>query len=74
MYTYRISCYVDGDGRTKDNHASTPLRMVGKVSLLDWRFRIFSFYPTIAPTGLVHAEDSLETETQFKEKKKVERP
>ena len=32
------------------------------------RFRNFSFYPSIAPTGLVRAEDSLETETRFKEK------
>ena len=38
-----------------------------------WRFRNFSFYPSIAPTGLGRAEDSLETETRFKEKKKVER-
>ena len=27
----------------------------------NWRFRNFSFYPSIAPTGLVRAEDSLET-------------
>ena len=35
-----------------------------------WRFRNFSFYPSIAPTGLVRAEDSLETETRFKEKRR----
>ena len=34
-----------------------------------WRFRNFSFYPSIAPTGLVRAEDSLETETRLKGKK-----
>ena len=34
------------------------------------RFRNFSFYPSIAPTGLVRAEDSLKTETQFKEKRR----
>ena len=33
-----------------------------------WRFRNFCFYPGLAPTGLVRAEDSLETETRFKEK------
>ena len=32
-----------------------------------WRFQNFSFYPSIAPTGLVRAEDSLKTETRFKE-------
>ena len=32
------------------------------------RFRNSGFYPSIAPTGLVRAEDSLETETRFKEK------
>ena len=31
------------------------------------RFRNFSLYPIIAPTGLVRVEDSLETETRFKE-------
>ena len=34
------------------------------------RFRNFSFYPSIAPTGLVRAEDSLETETRFEEKRR----
>ena len=34
------------------------------------RFRNFSFYPSIAPTGLVRAEDSLETETRFTIRKK----
>ena len=39
-------------------------------AMLMWRFRNFSFYPSIAPTGLVRAEDSLETETRFKEKRR----
>ena len=34
------------------------------------RFRNFSFYPSIAPTGLVRADDSLETETRFKEERR----
>ena len=34
------------------------------------RFRNFSFYPSIAPTELVRADDSLETETRFKEKRR----
>ena len=38
---------------------------------LDWRLRNFSFYSSIAPTGLVRAEGSFKTETQFKEKKEI---
>ena len=37
------------------------------ATYLNRRFRNFSFYPSIAPTGLIRAEDSLETETRFKE-------
>ena len=37
------------------------------------RFRNFCFYPSITPTGLVRAEDSLETEAQFKEKRRKEK-
>ena len=39
------------------------------------RFRNFSFYPSIASTGLVCAYDSLKTEKRFKEKrrKKIDR-
>jgi hypothetical protein len=35
-----------------------------------WRFRNFSFYPSITSTGLVRAYDSLETEKRFKEKRR----
>ena len=34
------------------------------------RFQNFSFYRSIASTGLVHAYDSLETEKRFKEKRR----
>ena len=34
------------------------------------RFRNFSFYPSIASTGLVRAYDSLKTEKRFKEKRR----
>ena len=36
------------------------------------RFRNFSFYPSIASTGLARAYDSLKTEKRFKEKKEKE--
>ena len=38
-----------------------------------WRFRNFSFYRSIASTGLVRAYDSLETEKRFKEKRRKEK-
>ena len=39
--------------------------------LSTWRFRNFSFYPSIASTpGLVRAYDSLKTEKRFKEKRR----
>ena len=45
-------------------------RLHTELDYVNWRFRNFSFYPSIASTGLVRAYDSLETEKRFKEKRR----